>query len=463
MRTLILALLLTARCRADDDPWELVQTHLREGTKLSGGDVDLVQRRLEMNPDERGQLMALLGTYVERVKERDASAVLKDPLILRLQKGKDFYWLLDLAESEHEKCVREKQLTMPNCADFRQNVPTLVLVIVTMAKSFLLAGYTIDDATPEGVIQSMVVDARQKDIVKLMRRAVEFAPDAAAEAKAEQTESYALLLLGADDMDTDLDEATGQLHSKRKDAFTDDDEAAWNQLSMRIWADSTTLSEEDVELVYKRLSEVVNDRGAVLSVMMLHISKLQHDVKALYDDPFVRSLADPESFEMILSMAKHEHETCVRREKTATTNCEAFREHAANLVVIIVQQAKAYIAAGKTEHFSAGLKAIEAMVDKNRKEIKALMARAVSFAYRKDADDTLMASAKTPGAETGARDTGLAKAALTQNAGLVDTLLFRTRDSTVEYDAERKAYLVTPGPGKKRKRRKKKKKPRQDL
>ena len=115
----------------------------------------------------------------------------------------------------------------------------------------------------------------------------------------------------------------------------------------------------------------------------------------------------------------------------------------AALVVIIVQQAKAYIAVGKTEHFSAGLKAVEAMVDRNRKEIKALMARAVSFAYRKDADDTLMAKSKMPGAKAGARDTGLAKAALTQNAGLVDTLLFRTRDSTVEYDAERKAYRVS--------------------
>ena len=118
VRTLILAL-LAARCaRADDDEWTLVQNRLREGT-LTGGDVDLVRRRLEMVSDERGAVMALLGSYVARRKSTDANNLLKDPLMLRLRDEEAFYWLLDLAESEHARLHLRVRQVVRNAADHR--------------------------------------------------------------------------------------------------------------------------------------------------------------------------------------------------------------------------------------------------------------------------------------------------------------------------------------------------------
>ena len=452
--TLILVL-LAARCaRADDDEWTLVQNRLREGT-LTGGDVALVRRRLEMVSDERGAVMSLLGSYVARRKSTDANNLLKDPLMLRLRDEEAFYWLLDLAESEHARCAREKSLATPNCADFRQHVPTLVIEIITMAKAFLLAGHTLEDATPEGAILATMVDARDQDIMALIHRAVKFAPDAAAEAKAEQTEGLALFLLAQSADDVEYKEEDGEIKFTRKHAFTEDDEAAWELLSARLLGEKelSVLSEEDVDLVYKRLREVVDDRGAVLTALMGHIAKqMGHDLKGIFNDAFVRSLAVPASFEGLLGMALHEHETCVRKQRTATPNCESFREHVSNLVVLIVQQAKSWVMRGRSAHEDPGLKAMEKMVDAHRKKIKALVDRAVEFA--RDTRDTDRVSSS--------------KESLTKNAGLVDILLFRTRDSKVEYvKGEGGAvthggytYKVTP---RKKRKRKKKKGPRQDL
>jgi len=176
--TLALAALAVAARAVDEDAWRRIGQTIWDGGDVEVDDVNVIFRRLEQFPEDRGNVATTMSIRLIKLEEQrqengeTLERILLDNLVMGTIHRLD--WLLDLAATERAYCETLTEDSM-RCSAFREQIANILVTLSNLAKSYP-HGMTTQQLAPAAELER-VVDERADDIMALVQHAADLAPD----------------------------------------------------------------------------------------------------------------------------------------------------------------------------------------------------------------------------------------------------------------------------------------------